>query len=146
MTETSSNPEPAVRARMQRQKTRDTSPEKALRRALFARGLRFRVQFPVPGMPRRTIDIAFPKKKLAVFVDGCFWHGCPDHGVRPKSNADWWAVKLAKNVERDAETTGVLRSLGWRVIRCWEHTAPDEAAVEVGAVLDSLTHEAQKPR
>lgn len=124
-----------VRARMQRQRTRDTSPEVALRRVLFAQGLRFRVQYPVPGLPRRSIDIAFPKWKLAVFVDGCFWHGCPEHGVPPKNNAEWWRAKLAKNVNRDADTTQELQSQGWRVLRFWEHVDPREAATQVGAAL-----------
>ncbi|RMB62398.1 very short patch repair endonuclease [Tessaracoccus antarcticus] len=123
---------------MQRQRTRDTSPEMALRRVLFAQGLRFRIQYPAPGRPRRSIDIAFPKWKLAVFVDGCFWHGCPEHGVAPKNNAEWWRAKLAKNVKRDADTTEELRSQGWRVIRFWEHVDPTEAATQVGSVLGNL--------
>ena len=122
---------------MQRQKTRDTSPEVRVRRALFAAGLRFRIQYPVPDAPRRSIDIAFPKRKLAVFVDGCFWHGCPEHGVLPKNNAQWWLAKLAKNMERDAATTSALRRQGWSVIRVWEHVDPDEAAARVKAAWES---------
>lgn len=113
---------------MARQKRADTSPEMALRRLLFAQGLRYRVGYKVPGMPRRTIDIAFPGRKLAVFVDGCFWHGCPDHCVPPKNNAEWWAEKLRKNVARDRDTDLVLEREGWRVRRFWEHHDMVEAA------------------
>lgn len=117
-----------VRLRMARQKRAETSPEMALRRLLFAQGLRYRVGYKVPGMPRRTIDIAFPGRKLAVFVDGCFWHGCPDHCVPPKNNAEWWAEKLRKNVARDRDTDLVLEREGWRVRRFWEHHDMVEAA------------------
>jgi len=82
---------------MAHQKRQDTKPEVVLRKRLHARGYRFRVAYPVPGMPRRTIDIAFPRRRVAVFVDGCFWHACPTHGVKPKNNKDWWADKLAGN-------------------------------------------------
>lgn len=95
------------------------------RRALFAQGLRYRVNYPVPGLPRRTIDIAFPKQKVAVFVDGCFWHSCPEHSVPPKSNSAWWQDKLRRNVERDCETGEALESFGWRVVRIWEHDVTD---------------------
>src|SRR5215211_8860132 len=92
----------AVSARMARQARADTVPEIALRRLLHAAGLRFRVGLKVPGMPRRTIDVAFPRAKVAVFVDGCFWHSCPQHATKPAANDAWWAQKLAGNVERDA--------------------------------------------
>lgn len=105
---------------MQAQRRKDTQPELALRKALHASGLRFRVNYPVPGSIRRTIDIAFTKRKVAVFVDGCFWHGCPKHGERPKNNAEWWDKKLASNKARDHETTQILEHNGWRVIRIWE--------------------------
>lgn len=108
---------------MENQRRRDTDPEVQLRKALHARGRRFRVNYPVPGRPRRTIDIAFPGKKLAVFVDGCFWHGCQEHGVSPKHNAAWWADKLSTNRQRDEETTAILLAAGWRVLRLWEHQA-----------------------
>ena len=75
----------------------------------------------MPGLPRRSIDIAFTRAKVAVFVDGCFWHGCPDHGVAPRNNAAWWAEKLAVNQRRDMDTDEHLRLLGWLVIRVWEH-------------------------
>ncbi|MBY9075947.1 very short patch repair endonuclease [Nocardioides sp. WL0053] len=106
---------------MSRLARRHTKPEVALRRELHRRGLRFRVQLPVPGNRRRTIDIAFTRVKLAVFVDGCFWHGCPEHGVKPSTNPEWWRWKLARNQERDADTTRLLEEAGWTVLRLWEH-------------------------
>src|SRR5262245_31016769 len=94
---------PAIRARMQRQARRDTAPELALRRALHSRGLRYRVDAKVVGARRRA-DVVFSTAKVAVFVDGCFWHTCPLHGTVPKSNRDWWVAKLAANAERDRAT------------------------------------------
>lgn len=119
---------PSVSARMSRQGRRDTLPEVAVRRLLHAAGLRYRVNVPVPGMRRRTIDIVFPRLKIAVFMDGCFWHGCPQHATQPKSNAEWWRTKLDKNMARDTETTEHLRAEGWTVLRFWEHEVPIEAA------------------
>jgi len=113
---------------------RDTGPELHLRKLLYRAGLRYRVVYPVPGMPRRTIDIAFTRRHIAVFVDGCFWHGCPVHGTAPVANAEWWAQKLRRNAERDQETTERLQALGWQVIRLWEHETPESMlrAVLVG--------------
>ncbi len=131
-------PEPptdVVRARMVSQPRRDTAPEIALRKALFARGMRYRVQYKVPGLPRRTIDIAFPGAKVAVFVDGCFWHGCPIHSIPPKHNADWWKSKIAGNRTRDLATNLALQERGWTVLRFWEHEKPVAAADEVEAAL-----------
>lgn len=102
-----------------------TAPEMHLRRALHALGLRYRVQAKIPSRPRRTVDISFPRQRIAVFVDGCFWHGCPDHGVKPKSNPDWWQRKIATNQARDADTNAALEAEGWAVIRVWEHEAID---------------------
>jgi DNA mismatch endonuclease, patch repair protein len=109
---------------MHRQRRKDTQPELAVRRLLHADGLRYRLGVAVPGMRRRTIDIAFPGAKVAVFVDGCFWHGCPDHATWPVSNAAWWAKKLNGNRDRDQMTSENLRSLGWEVLRFWEHEHP----------------------
>ncbi|MFC9116300.1 very short patch repair endonuclease [Streptomyces sp. NPDC057092] len=120
---------------MSRQNRRDTAPEVAVRRILHAGGLRYRVNVPVPGMPRRTIDIVFPKAKVAVFLDGCFWHGCPQHATSPKANAEWWRTKLDKNMARDAETTEHLAQEGWTVLRFWEHEPPDEVAAAVRATV-----------
>lgn len=86
-------------------------------------------------MARRSIDIAFTRTKVAVFIDGCFWHGCPEHGTVPRANADWWLVKLQRNKDRDAETEQVLKSIAWRVCRIWEHESPDSAAERISAVL-----------
>ena len=114
---------------MSRQLRRDTAPELALRSALHARGLRFRVEFPIPGLPRRSIDIAFTRVRIAVFVHGCFWHGCSEHGTQPKANSAWWQAKLARNVQRDVETSTHLRARGWQTLTVWEHEDLD-AAVE----------------
>lgn len=106
----------------------DTAPELALRHELHSRGLRYRVQLHVPGNRRRRIDIAFTRVKVAVFVDGCFWHGCPDHGHRPATNREWWDWKIQRNRERDRDTTELLTGKGWRVVRVWEHEDPSHAA------------------
>ncbi|MEU2976122.1 very short patch repair endonuclease [Streptomyces hirsutus] len=119
---------------MSRQGSRDTAPEVAVRRILHAAGLRYRVNVPVPGMPRRTIDIAFTKARIAIFLDGCFWHGCPQHATQPKANAAWWRAKLDKNMARDRETSEHLRELGWTVLRFWEHEAPAAIALAVREV------------
>jgi DNA mismatch endonuclease (patch repair protein) len=100
----------------------DTGPEIALRRELHRRGLRFRKDLPLrPAAKLRRVDIVFPRAKLAVFVDGCFWHGCPQHGNQPKANEAYWQPKLARNKARDALVTSELEAAGWTVIRVWEH-------------------------
>ena len=114
---------------------RDTKPELDVRRLLHARGFRYRVAYPVPGAARRSIDIAFTKVKVAVFLDGCFWHGCPEHGTHPRANADWWVVKLRRNMARDAETDDLLESAGWRVMRFWEHESPEAVADRICSVV-----------
>ena len=113
---------------------RNTKPEVVLRRALHGRGLRFRVQVKVPGNRRRTIDIAFTRARLAVFVDGCFWHGCPEHHVPPRANAEWWRWKIDLNRARDGDTDTQLELAGWQVLRIWEHVDPDDAAVLVAEI------------
>jgi DNA mismatch endonuclease (patch repair protein) len=90
--------------------------------------MRFRVQVKVPGNNRRTIDIAFTRVRLAVYVDGCFWHGCPEHHVRPRANNDWWRWKIERNQERDRDTDRQLADAGWSVLRIWEHESPESAA------------------
>lgn len=127
---------PGVSARMSRQARRDTKPEVAVRKLLHAAGYRFRVNARVPDMPRRTIDIAFTRAKVAVMIDGCFWHGCPAHATQPKSNAEWWREKLDRNMARDRETTEHLAAAGWTVLRFWEHEAPDGAAELVAAAVE----------
>lgn len=128
-------PSDTVRRRMQTQRRIDTKAETQLRRELFLRGRRYRVAFPVPGLPRRTIDVAFPRRKVAVFVDGCFWHGCPEHHVPPKNNAAWWEGKIRGNVARDQNTAETLREKGWTVVRLWEHLAVDDMVRLVEAAL-----------
>ena len=120
---------------MARQARRDTVPELALRRELHRRGLRFRVDHPLPGMPRRRADVVFPRTRVAVFVDGCFWHVCPLHGTAPKQNGAWWAEKLRRNSERDRDTDERLTVQGWRVVRVWEHESPIAAAQRVEALV-----------
>ncbi|KIF72201.1 DNA mismatch repair protein Vsr [Streptomyces sp. AcH 505] len=120
---------------MSRQARRDTAPEVAVRKLLHASGYRYRLNVRVPDMPRRTVDIVFSKAKVAVFLDGCFWHGCPLHATSPKSNAEWWREKLDKNMARDTETTEHMRNLGWTVLRFWEHETPAEIADQVAAAV-----------
>lgn len=123
---------------MARQATRDTAPELALRRAIHSKGLRYRVHFrPVPDL-RVTADIAFTRARVAVFVDGCFWHRCPEHGTLPRANATWWATKLDANVTRDRRADQELHRHGWTVVRVWEHTPTLEAAAAVVAATCSL--------
>jgi DNA mismatch endonuclease (patch repair protein) len=129
----------AVSARMSRQLSRDTAPEIAVRKLLHAAGLRYRVNVPVPGMPRRTVDIVFGGSKIAIFMDGCFWHGCPEHATQPKANAEWWRAKLDKNMARDTETTKHLQAQGWTVLRFWEHESPAEVALAVARARGSVT-------
>lgn len=121
---------------MSRQASKDTNAELVVRRLLHAAGLRYRLEYPVPGMARRRIDIAFTRAKVAVLVDGCFWHGCPEHATQPKANAEWWRKKLDRNMARDRETTEHLTAQGWTVLRFWEHQAPEEVAVLVKAAVE----------
>ncbi|WP_314412042.1 very short patch repair endonuclease [Streptomyces kroppenstedtii] len=131
---------PAVSARMSRQARRDTAPEVAVRKLLHAAGHRYRLNVRVPEMSRRTIDIAFTRTKVAVFMDGCFWHGCPQHATQPKANAEWWREKLDRNMARDAETTRHLAASGWTVLRFWEHEAPGNVAERVAAAVERQRH------
>jgi DNA mismatch endonuclease (patch repair protein) len=121
---------------MKANRGRDTAAERRLRSALHRRGLRFRVDHrpDVPGLRSRP-DIVFPRQRLVVYVDGCFWHRCPLHGTAPKANEAFWAAKLDANVERDGRTTAALERAGWRVVRIWEHVPVDEAAGRVVAAL-----------
>lgn len=133
-----------VSARMSRHPRRDTGPELALRQLLHAAGFRYRVQYPVPGMPRRSIDVAFTRARVAVFVDGCFWHGCPEHGQTPKANNVWWLAKLRKNRERDAGTDACLEAQGWLVLRFWEHTPPPEAREQIARAVNLRLAQARR--
>lgn len=123
-----------ARARMQATRRRDTPCELALRSAVHRLGLRFRVDWSLPGTRRRA-DLAFVSARVAVFVDGCFWHGCPNHGTWPKANAAWWRHKIETNVARDRNTHAVLTAAGWRVLRFWEHQDMSRAALRVSRVV-----------
>lgn len=126
---------PTRRRIMQANRPRDTSPELALRRRLHAAGLRYRVAVrPIPGL-RRTADLVFRPVKVAVFVDGCFWHSCPEHGTTPATNTDYWGPKLSRNTDRDRETDQALATAGWLSVRVWEHEDPDEAARRVAMLV-----------
>jgi len=116
---------------MRGNRSRDTAPELAVRRLLHARGLRFRVNLrPVVSL-RRTADIVFTRHRIAVFIDGCYWHGCPDHYVASRTHKDYWHNKIEANITRDEQTTAELRSAGWTVLRYWSHVPPNE-------VVDSI--------
>lgn len=122
---------------MRSQARRDTKPELALRRELWRRGLRYRVDRPpIPGMRRRA-DLVFTRQRVAVFVDGCFWHRCPEHSTIPKANRAWWTEKLDRNVARDRDTDRRLRDTGWVVVRVWEHEPTAEAADRVERAVRS---------
>ena len=126
-----------VSAQMQRMPRSSSGPEMLIRRELHSRGLRFRVNHPrLPGRP----DIAFTAARIAVFIDGCFWHSCPDHSVLPKNNRDWWRSKLERNVERDREKDAQLEKLGWTVVHVWEHEEPLEAADAIEQIWRSIRH------
>lgn len=131
-----SSPEASRRMRSVRQK--GTAIEMALRRVLHARGLRYRVHMLILVKPRRVADIAFPSRRVGVFVDGCFWHGCQEHGTWPKLNAEFWRNKILSNQARDADTDSRLRACGWHVLRVWAHEAPEEAADRIERVVRCL--------
>ncbi|WP_323096382.1 very short patch repair endonuclease [Intrasporangium sp. YIM S08009] len=126
-----SAPTASLSARFAAQRREDTKPEVELRRRLHALGLRYRVHFLVPGLPRRRVDIAFTRSRVAVQVDGCFWHGCPEHCVIPATNKDWWLWKFSVNSERDRDTDRRLAELGWTALHIWEHESPEAAADRV---------------
>ena len=128
----------SVSRRMSRQATKNTQPELAIRRRLHRAGLRYRVDYPPIAGLRRRADIVFTRRKVAVFVDGCFWHSCPEHATQPRANAEWWSEKLKRNRERDDETNRALGEAGWTVIRIWEHEDPESAACVVMDVLGSI--------
>lgn len=124
-----------VSARFSSLRRTGTAPELLLRRELHRRGRRFRVHTRIEGLPRRRVDLAFTRWKVAVLVDGCFWHSCPEHGTLPRANREWWVWKLEHNRDRDADTNARLHDLGWAVVRIWEHVPADEAADTVENAL-----------
>ena len=124
-----------VRRSMQSNRPRDTRPEVALRSELHAAGLRFRKHYrPVKGL-RCEVDIAFTRWRVAVLLDGCFWHGCPVHATRPTTNREWWAAKLDGNVARDRRNDQALSAAGWIVLRFWEHEPRDEVVAKIREIV-----------
>jgi DNA mismatch endonuclease (patch repair protein) len=128
---------PDTSKRMSRTAQRDNSGELALRSELHRRGLRFRLHRHLLVGVRRSADIAFPSSRTAIFVDGCFWHGCPEHGTWPKNNAAWWRAKINGNIARDRDTDVRLIDAGWTVLRVWEHEAVQAAADRIEAAVRS---------
>lgn len=121
----------AALARMKAAKPTDTAPELAIRSVLTQKGLSFQIdEKPIDNLNRKA-DIIFRPVKVAVFVDGCFWHGCPIHGTKAKANAEFWASKIKQNQERDLDTTRRLEASGWKVIRVWEHENPEEVSQKI---------------
>jgi DNA mismatch endonuclease (patch repair protein) len=122
---------------MRGNRRRDTSLELAIRRELHRRGYRFRVDFAASSNKRLRADIVFTRRRLAVYLDGCFWHGCPDHYTRPVANREFWDEKVANNRARDVRTNEVLGAEGWAVVRFWEHESPDQVVSEIERILGS---------
>lgn len=120
---------------MENQPRRDTRPEMALRRILHAMGLRYLVDRPPLAGLRRRADLVFTRARVAVYIDGCFWHSCPEHGTSPRNNGAWWTAKLEANRVRDADTDQRLGQAGWAVLRVWEHEDPDAAAARVAELV-----------
>ncbi|WP_432957129.1 very short patch repair endonuclease [Micromonospora haikouensis] len=128
-----------VSNQMKRMRRASTKPELLVRRELHRRGLRFRINHPaLPGRP----DIAFTRARIAIFIDGCFWHQCPQHGMLPKNNREWWQEKLRRNVERDREKDAALLALGWQVRHFWEHEDP----ADVAEVIEQAWRHPHEPR
>jgi DNA mismatch endonuclease (patch repair protein) len=127
---------------MQAQRTRDTAPEIAIRKLLHAAGLRYRVDVaPLPGLRRRA-DVAFGPARVALFVDGCFWHGCPEHGSRrTTANTEYWSAKVERNRARDRDTDERLRAAGWLPLRVWEHEEPEAV---VATVIEAVRNRCPK--
>jgi DNA mismatch endonuclease, patch repair protein len=138
MTHNLTPPSDHVRRQMQSQKTSGTRIELEVRRGLHALGYRYRVNVrPLPDH-KFTGDIVWSRRRLVVFLDGCFWHGCPAHGTTPKSNTDWWRNKLEGNRERDRRIEGILQQHGWTVLRYWEHEIKDDIVRSIALHLESI--------
>ena len=121
---------PEISERMKKQRIADTKPELEIARACFRLGLRYRKNVEIPEA-KTTADLIFPRHKLLVIVDGCFWHGCPWHYKTPKTRSEWWDAKVERNKTRDSKKTRKLRRLGWKVVRVWEHVEPEKAALRI---------------
>jgi DNA mismatch endonuclease (patch repair protein) len=128
-----------VAARMARTGRRDTKPEIEIRRLLYARGLRYRVDQPVLEGMRRRADLVFRTARVAVFIDGCFWHGCPEHATWPKHNAEFWREKIEANRQRDRDTDRRLIEEGWSAVRVWEHQNAAQAANYIEGLVRSAS-------
>jgi DNA mismatch endonuclease (patch repair protein) len=129
---------------MRGNRKRDTSPELALRRAVHGLGLRYRVAERPLRDRRWTADLVFRSARVAVFVDGCYWHGCPTHFKPPRTNSDYWGPKIARNKDRDALVDRTLANEGWAVVRFWEHDDPVRAASRVAEVVGGRTGRAER--
>lgn len=127
----------SVRRRMQRTRGRDNPLELSVRSQLYARGLRYRIHYPLPGMKRVTCDVALPGLRIAIFLDGCFWHGCESHPPSVKKNTDFWLEKIERNRARDARATAHLTELGWTVLRFWEHEAVETIVERIASIVDA---------
>lgn len=127
---------------MSRIRGRNTQPELTLRRALWREGLRYRVHPALPGRP----DLVFVGSMVAVFVDGCFWHACPEHATSPATNAQFWRDKIGRNVQRDRKVDAVLRGEGWTVFRCWEHEVERSLATVVSRIKKTLRRKKSGPK
>ncbi|TPI70020.1 very short patch repair endonuclease [Mesorhizobium sp. B3-1-3] len=128
---------PAVRRRMQRTGGRDNPFERSVRSLLHASGVRYRIHYPLPVLKRCNCDLALPRLKVAIFLDGCFWHGCPIHPAVVKKNTEFWVQKIARNRERDAQVTDCLTAGGWTVLRYWEHEKPEAIAQSIISVVNA---------
>lgn len=134
----------AALSRMRAAKPIDTAPEMALRSAIHRRGFRYRVDTkPLKELNRRA-DIVFRPTKVAVFVDGCFWHGCPIHATQSKANAEFWQAKIQQNQDRDLDTNRRLEEAGWKVIRVWEHENPEDTAEMICAIIRERRNESKQ--
>lgn len=128
----------SARATMRANRRVNTRLEVDVRSLLHAQGLRYRVDWPLPFDRRRRADIVFTRQRLAVFLDGCFWHACPTHFVPPKANQEFWREKMRANQIRDADTNARLEAEGWRVLRCWEHEDASKIAGRIRTQLDEI--------
>lgn len=131
-----------TRASMRANRSRDTKPELAVRRLVHAYGLRYRVDYaPLPSKKRSRADLVFTRARVAVFIDGCFWHGCPEHHTVAVTNADYWQSKVESNRARDDRTNATLREAGWMVMRFWEH---EDAAAVASAIREAVTEQVRR--
>lgn len=128
----------AVRRVMRANVGKESAPEMALRSSLHSRGLRFKKSCRPEPTVRCTADIVFRRKQVCVFVDGCYWHGCPLHFVPPHKNRDWWLEKIQANIDRDCRQTELLEGLGWKVIRIWEHEIKEDLDAAAERVREAL--------